>query len=153
MLRHLETAKKLLNKILRPCQDVQSILDLTEKWLKRHRMRTLRKIHLDKWNGTEVVQQNNLVVIPNFIAIFSFVVSLKLGQPKVLKPSAEHLSWKHRNSTRRRRQKLLYLNSELSVGLFAWRQSEFDCAILEQIHFIHSGCFPKHRGQWWNVWH
>ncbi len=36
------------------------------------------------------VQHYNLV-FPNFIAIFSFVVSHKLRQTKVLKPSAEHL--------------------------------------------------------------
>ena len=41
-IRHLETAKKLLNKILRPCQDVKIILDRSEKWLKRHQMRILR---------------------------------------------------------------------------------------------------------------
>jgi hypothetical protein len=52
-----------------------------------------------------------------------------------------------------RRQKLLYLNSKLSVGLFPWRQGEFVCAILEQIHFIHSDCFPRGMGQWWNVCH
>ncbi len=55
MSKAFKNRKKLLNKILRPCQEVQSILDCTEKWLKRHRMRTLRKIHLDKRNGTEVV--------------------------------------------------------------------------------------------------
>jgi hypothetical protein len=30
-IRHLKTAKNLLNKILRPCQEVQSILYSTEK--------------------------------------------------------------------------------------------------------------------------
>ena len=43
MYKTLETAKKLLNKILRPHQDVQSILD----------REPLEKIHLDKWNGKE----------------------------------------------------------------------------------------------------
>jgi hypothetical protein len=52
-IRHLETATKLLNKILQPRQDVQSILGRTEKWLKRHRMRTLRKNSPGQveWNG------------------------------------------------------------------------------------------------------
>ena len=57
--RHLEIAKKLLHKILRSRQDVQSILDHTEKWLKRQRMRTLRKNSPGQveWNGVSIKYQ------------------------------------------------------------------------------------------------
>ena len=52
-IRHLKTARDLLNKILPPRQEVQSILNCTEKWLKRHGMRTLRKNSPGQveWNG------------------------------------------------------------------------------------------------------
>ena len=56
MFKTSKIRKKLLNKIHRPRQDVQDILlDRTQKWPKRHRMRTLRKKPPGKWNRMEVV--------------------------------------------------------------------------------------------------
>ena len=60
-----QTSKKLLSKIHRPRQDVQSILDCTRKWPKRHRMRTLRKKSPGQveWNGGSSIHGHCIVVL------------------------------------------------------------------------------------------
>ena len=53
MYETFKNREKLINKILQPRQEVQSILYCTEKWLKWHWMRSIRKNSPGQveWNG------------------------------------------------------------------------------------------------------